>query len=65
MKIMDILVKDALILNLGVRTKRDVLAEMAAALAKVQSDRREASRSKDDDEDPASSHEAETERGDE
>jgi PTS system nitrogen regulatory IIA component len=36
MKIMDILVKDALILNLGVRTKRDVLAEMAAALAKVE-----------------------------
>ncbi len=36
MKIMDILVNDALILNLGVRTKRDVLAEMAAALAKVE-----------------------------
>lgn len=36
MKIMDILVSDALILNLGVRTKRDVLAEMAAALAKVE-----------------------------
>jgi PTS system nitrogen regulatory IIA component len=36
MKIMDILVTDALILNLGVRTKRDVLAEMAAALAKVE-----------------------------
>jgi PTS system nitrogen regulatory IIA component len=36
MKIMDILVKDALILNLGVRTKRDVLGEMAAALAKVE-----------------------------
>jgi len=36
MKIMDILVKDALILNLGVRTKRDVLAEMSAALAKVE-----------------------------
>ena len=36
MKIMDILVKDALILNLGVRSKRDVLAEMAAALAKVE-----------------------------
>ena len=29
MKIMDILVSDALVLNLGVRTKRDVLAEMA------------------------------------
>jgi PTS system nitrogen regulatory IIA component len=36
MKIMDILVKDALILNLGVRTKRDVLGEMSAALAKVE-----------------------------
>ena len=36
MKIMDILVKDAVILNLGVRTKRDVLREMAAALAKVE-----------------------------
>ena len=36
MKIIDILVKDALILNLGVSTKRDVLAEMAAALAKVE-----------------------------
>jgi PTS system nitrogen regulatory IIA component len=36
MKIMDILVKDAVILNLGVRTKRDVLGEMAAALAKVE-----------------------------
>jgi PTS system nitrogen regulatory IIA component len=36
MKIMDILVKDAVILNLGVRTKREVLAEMAAALAKVE-----------------------------
>jgi len=36
MKIMDILVKDAVILNLGVRTKRDVLSEMAAALAKVE-----------------------------
>ena len=36
MKIMDILVKDAVILDLGVRTKRDVLAEMAAALAKVE-----------------------------
>ena len=36
MKIMDILVNDAVILNLGVRTKRDVLREMAAALAKVE-----------------------------
>ena len=36
MKIMEILVKDAVILSLGVRTKRDVLAEMAAALAKVE-----------------------------
>ncbi len=36
MKIMDILVTDAVILNLGVRTKRDVLGEMAAALAKVE-----------------------------
>jgi len=36
MKIMEILVRDALILNLGVRSKRDVLAEMANALAKVE-----------------------------
>ena len=36
MKIMDILVRDAVILNLGVRSKREVLAEMAAALAKVE-----------------------------
>lgn len=36
MKIMEILAKDAVILNLGVRTKREVLAEMAAALAKVE-----------------------------
>jgi PTS system nitrogen regulatory IIA component len=36
MKIMDILVKDAVILSLGVRSKREVLAEMAAALAKVE-----------------------------
>ena len=36
MTIMDILVKDAVILNLGVRSKTDVLAEMAAALAKVE-----------------------------
>jgi PTS system nitrogen regulatory IIA component len=36
MKIMDILARDAIIVNLGVRTKREVLAEMAAALAKVE-----------------------------
>jgi PTS system nitrogen regulatory IIA component len=36
MKIMDILVKDAVILDLGVATKRDVLAEMAGNLAKVE-----------------------------
>ncbi len=36
MKIMDILVRDAVILNLGVRNKRDVLMEMSAALAKVE-----------------------------
>jgi PTS system nitrogen regulatory IIA component len=36
MKIMEILVKDAVILNLGVQTKREVLAEMSAALAKVE-----------------------------
>jgi PTS system nitrogen regulatory IIA component len=36
MNIMDILVKDAVILDLGVQTKRGVLAEMAAALAKVE-----------------------------
>jgi PTS system nitrogen regulatory IIA component len=36
MKIMEILAKDAVILNLGVRTKREALAEMAAALAKVE-----------------------------
>jgi PTS system nitrogen regulatory IIA component len=36
MKIMDILARDAVIVNLGVRTKREVLAEMAAALAKVE-----------------------------
>jgi PTS system nitrogen regulatory IIA component len=36
MKIMEILAKDAVILNLGVQSKRDVLAEMAAALAKVE-----------------------------
>ena len=32
MKIMEILVRDAVILNLGVRTKNEVLGEMAAAL---------------------------------
>jgi len=36
MKIMDILVRDAVILDLGVRSKHEVLAEMAAALAKVE-----------------------------
>ena len=36
MKIMEILAKGAVILNLGVQTKREVLAEMAAALAKVE-----------------------------
>lgn len=36
MKIMEILVKEAVILDLGVRTKREVLAEMASALAKVE-----------------------------
>jgi PTS system nitrogen regulatory IIA component len=36
MKIMDILVRDALILDLGVRSKREVLVEMANALAKVE-----------------------------
>jgi PTS system nitrogen regulatory IIA component len=36
MKIMDILVEDAVILDLGVRAKREVLAEMANALAKVE-----------------------------
>jgi PTS system nitrogen regulatory IIA component len=36
MKIMDILVNDAVILELGVRTKRDVLSELAGALAKVE-----------------------------
>jgi len=37
MKIMDILVKDAVTLNLGVTTKREVLAEMAGAMAKAES----------------------------
>src|SRR3972149_10957109 len=36
MKIMEILVRDALILDLGVRNKREVLVEMANALAKVE-----------------------------
>jgi PTS system nitrogen regulatory IIA component len=36
MKIMDILVRDALILDLGVRSKREVLVEMSNALAKVE-----------------------------
>jgi PTS system nitrogen regulatory IIA component len=36
MKIMEILARDAVILNLGVQTKREVLSEMAAALAKVE-----------------------------
>jgi len=36
MKIMDILVKDAVILDLGSRTKREVLGEMAGALARAE-----------------------------
>ena len=36
MKVMDILARDAVILDLGVETKREVLAEMANALAKVE-----------------------------
>jgi PTS system nitrogen regulatory IIA component len=36
MKIMDILVNGALIADLGVSAKREVLAEMASALAKVE-----------------------------
>jgi PTS system nitrogen regulatory IIA component len=36
MKVMDILARDAVILDLGVQTKREVLAEMANALAKVE-----------------------------
>ncbi len=36
MKIMDILVNDAVILNLEVGSKREVLAEMAGALAKLE-----------------------------
>ncbi len=37
MKIMDILVSDAVVLNLGAGSKREVLAEMASALAFGQS----------------------------
>ena len=36
MKVMEILARDAVILDLGVQTKREVLAEMANALAKVE-----------------------------
>lgn len=36
MKITEILVRDAVILDLGVRSKSDVLAEMTAALSKVE-----------------------------
>jgi PTS system nitrogen regulatory IIA component len=36
MKIMEILVKESVILDLGVCTKREVLAEMSASLAKVE-----------------------------
>ena len=36
MKVMDILARDAVILDLGVQTKREVLAKMANALAKVE-----------------------------
>lgn len=36
MKIMDILVRDAVILDLGLRSKREVLGEMANALAKCE-----------------------------
>ena len=36
MKIMDILVNDAVILNLGAGSKHEVLAEMAGSLAKVE-----------------------------
>ena len=36
MKIMESLVRDAVILDLGVRDKREALAEMAEALAKVE-----------------------------
>lgn len=36
MKVMDILAREAVILDLGVQSKREVLAEMANALAKVE-----------------------------
>ena len=36
MKIMEILARDAVLLDLGVRSKREVLGEMAASLAKVE-----------------------------
>ena len=36
MKVMDILARDAVILDLGVQTKREVLSKMANALAKVE-----------------------------
>ncbi|MGE4652112.1 MAG: PTS sugar transporter subunit IIA, partial [Myxococcota bacterium] len=36
MKLMEILEADAVILDLGAREKRDVLAEMAAGVAKAQ-----------------------------
>ena len=36
MKIMESLVRDAVILDLGVRSKREALAEMSGALAKVE-----------------------------
>jgi nitrogen PTS system EIIA component len=36
MKIMEILAKDAVILDLGVRSKHEVLSEMSASLAKVE-----------------------------
>ena len=36
MKVMDILARDAVILDLGVQTKREVLSEMANGLAKVE-----------------------------
>lgn len=36
MKIMEILARDAVLLDLGVRSKREVLAEMSASLAKVE-----------------------------
>src|SRR5262245_19164478 len=36
MKIMELLAKDAVILDLGPRSKREVLREMAASLAKVE-----------------------------